>query len=254
MGTQYTLRAVPHVIDRALRRRAKQEAKSLNTVAVEARARGLELAAQPVTHTTSMPSSARGRKTRRSAAPSPTSNASPPTLGNKRRPRHHHLQPLHARRSGLRANHPQRPAHPLASRRAGGNCAPALPQAIKPRSTRPISGASSTVPASRSCCRTIRRRITTRTSTCNCVKKVPPSRQTISGSPPSSFSTISSSARPTHISAVFRKWCGAGKEDLASRRSQRPLPWKFYALPKSYTYRVFFLAPRRIHDRAARLH
>lgn len=33
MGTQYTLRAVPHVIDRALRRRAKQEAKSLNTVA-----------------------------------------------------------------------------------------------------------------------------------------------------------------------------------------------------------------------------
>lgn len=51
MGTQYTLRAVPHVIDRALRRRAKQEAKSLNTVAVEARARGLELAAQPVTHT-----------------------------------------------------------------------------------------------------------------------------------------------------------------------------------------------------------
>ncbi|MGH7957188.1 MAG: hypothetical protein ACREH8_09265 [Opitutaceae bacterium] len=51
MSTQYTLRAVPKVIDRALRRRARQEAKSLNTVAVEALARGLELDAKPVEHT-----------------------------------------------------------------------------------------------------------------------------------------------------------------------------------------------------------
>ncbi len=48
---QYTIRAVPAAIDRALRRRARQEAKSLNAVAVEALARGLELEAKPVEHT-----------------------------------------------------------------------------------------------------------------------------------------------------------------------------------------------------------
>jgi hypothetical protein len=48
MNTQYTIRSVPAAIDRALRRRAKQEAKSLNAVAVEALARGLELDAKPV--------------------------------------------------------------------------------------------------------------------------------------------------------------------------------------------------------------
>jgi hypothetical protein len=47
---QYTLRAVPAAIDRALRRRARQEARSLNAVAVEALARGLELDAKPVEH------------------------------------------------------------------------------------------------------------------------------------------------------------------------------------------------------------
>ncbi len=51
MSTQYTIRAVPVAIDRALRRRARQEAKSLNTVAVEALSRGLELDAKPVEHT-----------------------------------------------------------------------------------------------------------------------------------------------------------------------------------------------------------
>ena len=50
MNMQYTIRAVPSAIDRALRRRAKQEAKSLNAVAVEALARGLELDAKPVEH------------------------------------------------------------------------------------------------------------------------------------------------------------------------------------------------------------
>ena len=48
---QYTLRAVPGDIDQALRRRAKQEAKSLNAVAVEALARGLQIATKPVVHT-----------------------------------------------------------------------------------------------------------------------------------------------------------------------------------------------------------
>jgi hypothetical protein len=51
MKTQYTIRAVPAAVDRALRRRAKREAKSLNTTALEALARGLELDAQPVEHT-----------------------------------------------------------------------------------------------------------------------------------------------------------------------------------------------------------
>ena len=48
---QYTLRTVPAVIDRALRRRAKEETKSLNAVAIEALARGLELDAKPREHT-----------------------------------------------------------------------------------------------------------------------------------------------------------------------------------------------------------
>jgi len=51
MNTQYTIRAVPASIDRALRRRAKQESKSLNSVAVEALARGLELDAKLAEHT-----------------------------------------------------------------------------------------------------------------------------------------------------------------------------------------------------------
>ena len=51
MNTQYTIRAVPAAIDRALRHRARQEAKSLNTVAVEALARGLEFNAKPIEHT-----------------------------------------------------------------------------------------------------------------------------------------------------------------------------------------------------------
>lgn len=51
MNMQYTIRAVPKAIDQALRRRARQEAKSLNAVAVEALARGLELDAKPVEHT-----------------------------------------------------------------------------------------------------------------------------------------------------------------------------------------------------------
>ena len=51
MSTQYTVRTIPAAIDRALRRRAKQDAKSLNTVAVEALARGLELDTKPVEHT-----------------------------------------------------------------------------------------------------------------------------------------------------------------------------------------------------------
>jgi hypothetical protein len=50
MSRQYTIRTVPTAIDRALRRRARQEAKSLNTVAIEALARGLEIDARPVEH------------------------------------------------------------------------------------------------------------------------------------------------------------------------------------------------------------
>jgi hypothetical protein len=43
MSSQYTIRAVPSVIDQALRQRARDEEKSLNAVAVEALARGLEV-------------------------------------------------------------------------------------------------------------------------------------------------------------------------------------------------------------------
>ncbi len=48
---QYTIRMVPAAIDRALRRRAKEETKSLNTVAIEALARGLEIDGKPREHT-----------------------------------------------------------------------------------------------------------------------------------------------------------------------------------------------------------
>ncbi len=48
---QYTIRAVPDEIDRALRQRARRESKSLNTVVIDALARGLALEAAPVRHT-----------------------------------------------------------------------------------------------------------------------------------------------------------------------------------------------------------
>ena len=51
MSTQYTIRAVPDAVDRAVRQRARRESKSLNAVVVEAIARGLELDAAPVVHT-----------------------------------------------------------------------------------------------------------------------------------------------------------------------------------------------------------
>ncbi len=51
MPTQYTLRAVPSVIDKTLRRLAKEQNKSLNTVALESLARGLELEATPIKFT-----------------------------------------------------------------------------------------------------------------------------------------------------------------------------------------------------------
>jgi hypothetical protein len=51
MRRQYTIRAIPSAVDRALRKRAKLEDKSLNTVVVEALARGLDLGAVPVEHT-----------------------------------------------------------------------------------------------------------------------------------------------------------------------------------------------------------
>ena len=50
MNRQYTIRAVSTAIDRALRRRAREEAKSLNTVAVEALARGLDVDGPPAAH------------------------------------------------------------------------------------------------------------------------------------------------------------------------------------------------------------
>ena len=48
---QYTIRAVPDEVDRALRRRARRESKSLNAVVIDALIRGLELDAAPARHT-----------------------------------------------------------------------------------------------------------------------------------------------------------------------------------------------------------
>jgi hypothetical protein len=48
---QYTIRAIPPVIDRVLRQRAREEDKSLNAVIIETIARGLEMSAKPLEHT-----------------------------------------------------------------------------------------------------------------------------------------------------------------------------------------------------------
>ena len=48
---QYTIRAVPDEIDRAIRQRAKRESKSLNAVVIDALARGLALDAATTRHT-----------------------------------------------------------------------------------------------------------------------------------------------------------------------------------------------------------
>ena len=48
---QYTIRAVPDEVDRALRQRARRESKSLNAVVIDALARGLALDAAPASHT-----------------------------------------------------------------------------------------------------------------------------------------------------------------------------------------------------------
>ena len=45
---QYTLREIPPAVDSELRRRAKAEGKSLNTVAIEALIRGSGLGESPV--------------------------------------------------------------------------------------------------------------------------------------------------------------------------------------------------------------
>ncbi|MBI4816976.1 MAG: hypothetical protein HY791_12000 [Deltaproteobacteria bacterium] len=47
---QYTLRNIPTAVDALLRRRARDEGKSLNVVALETLVRGLGLAGAPVKH------------------------------------------------------------------------------------------------------------------------------------------------------------------------------------------------------------
>jgi hypothetical protein len=45
---QYTVRAVPHHVDRAIRRKARQEGKSLNQVTVEALTAGSGMGEEPL--------------------------------------------------------------------------------------------------------------------------------------------------------------------------------------------------------------
>ena len=47
---QYTLRGIPDALDRALRRRARQEGKSLNRTAVDLLAQGLGVSSHPSGH------------------------------------------------------------------------------------------------------------------------------------------------------------------------------------------------------------
>lgn len=46
---QYTIRKVPHSLDAALRRRAREQGKSLNEVAIEALAKGAGVIGEPCT-------------------------------------------------------------------------------------------------------------------------------------------------------------------------------------------------------------
>jgi len=48
--TQYTIRSVPTELDKALRRRARQNKQSLNQAALEAMRRGMNLDKQKVTY------------------------------------------------------------------------------------------------------------------------------------------------------------------------------------------------------------
>lgn len=48
---QYTIRGISPILDEAARRRARQEGKSLNAVAIEALARGLDLGVKAREHT-----------------------------------------------------------------------------------------------------------------------------------------------------------------------------------------------------------
>ena len=48
---QYTIRAIPDEIDRAVRQRSRRESKSLDAVVIDALARGLALDAAPARHT-----------------------------------------------------------------------------------------------------------------------------------------------------------------------------------------------------------
>lgn len=50
MTTQYTIHSVPDTVDDALHRLAEQGSKSINAVAIEALARGLELNAAEAIH------------------------------------------------------------------------------------------------------------------------------------------------------------------------------------------------------------
>ena len=51
MSRQYTIRAVPDALDRAVRQIARRESKSINAVVVEALARGLDMSAAQAEHT-----------------------------------------------------------------------------------------------------------------------------------------------------------------------------------------------------------
>ena len=49
-GSQYTVRGIPDRVDKALRRRAREQGKSLNQVTVEALAAGAGVSEEPVVY------------------------------------------------------------------------------------------------------------------------------------------------------------------------------------------------------------
>lgn len=47
---QYTIRQIPNVVDKSLRRKSRAEGKSLNTVAIEALSAGLQIGGEEIRH------------------------------------------------------------------------------------------------------------------------------------------------------------------------------------------------------------
>jgi plasmid stability protein len=92
MCMQYTIRNVPHTLDAALRRAAREQGKSLNEVAIEALARGAGITGEPCRQRDLSDIEALGAKILLSIAPWPRRTPLTKRCGGEAGARH---EPLH---------------------------------------------------------------------------------------------------------------------------------------------------------------